>query len=107
MLTLNQMIPEIPQPTLTLSIAGELDQHRAREIMEEIQRKIDCTLPKRLILDLGGLTFSDSSGIAVLLRVHRYMAQVEGQLEIINVQAQPKRLFETAGLLKLVSISEK
>lgn len=98
---------EVDKSTLTLTITGELDHHRAKEIMTEIQEKIDCTLPQKLILDLSGLTFSDSSGIAVLLRVSRCMQQVEGELEIIRVQPQPMKLFETANLVKILKISEK
>lgn len=92
-------------PTLTLSISGELDHHRASSIIAEIREKIDCTLPKKLILDLSGMSFSDSSGIAVLIRVSRSMAQVEGELEIIHVQPQPLRLFQTAGLTKMLHIA--
>lgn len=94
----------VEKNTLTLGISGELDQHRAKEIMEEIRCKIDCVMPKRLVLDLEKLTFSDSSGIAVLLRVKRSMAQLEGEVEIIHVQPQPYRLFQIAGLEKLMHI---
>ncbi len=99
------MSERIPQPAvpLLLSISGELDQHRASSIIQEIGEKIDCVLPKKLVLDLGGLSFSDSSGIALLLRVQRAMAQVEGELEVINIQAQPRKLFQTAGLWHLIS----
>lgn len=93
------------QNSLTLSISGELDQHRAKAIMEEIRYKIDCTMPKILILDLSKLTFADSSGIAVLLRVKRSMSQIEGNVKVIGVQPQPMRLFQVAGMDKLVEIS--
>ena len=53
---------------LTASLSGELDHHRAREVMEELDRQIDAALPRKLTLDLAGLTFTDSSGIAVVLR---------------------------------------
>lgn len=99
-------LPEIPKTTLTLAVNGELDHHRAKEMIEEIRSKIDCTLPKKLVLDLKGLTFSDSSGIAVLLRVSRSMAQIEGELEIIQVQPQPWRLFQAAGLQKILCIHQ-
>ncbi len=89
--------------TLFLSVSGELDQHRAGDIIEEIRDKIHCTLPKKLVLDLKELSFTDSSGIALLLRVKRAMSQIEGEMEIRNVQAQPEKLFRTAGLSALLS----
>ena len=53
---------------LTAAVSGELDHHGAKAVMEELDRRIDQALPRQLTLDLGGLTFTDSSGIAVLLR---------------------------------------
>lgn len=91
--------------TLTLHITGELDHHRAKEIISEARDKIDCTLARRLVLDLSGLTFSDSSGIAVLLRIQKYVKEIEGELEIIHVQPQPLRLFQTAGLTRMLQIT--
>lgn len=90
--------------TLTLYLEGELDHHRAKEMMAEIRRTIDESLPKTLVLDLSAVTFSDSSGIAVLLRASRAMAQLEGDLTIVNVPPQPHRLFQAAGLGKMLSL---
>jgi anti-anti-sigma factor len=56
---------------LRAAISGEVDHHRARAIMEELSRQIDLELPRSLTLDLEGVTFMDSSGIAVLLRAAR------------------------------------
>lgn len=91
------------QSTLRIGICGELDQHRACDIIEEIREKIHCTLPRCLILDLAEMSFTDSSGIALLLRLRRTMEEVQGQLQIINVQEQPRKLFRLAGLSQWIS----
>ena len=39
---------------LTAAVTGELDHHRAKEVMEELDRQIDAALPRTLTLDLGG-----------------------------------------------------
>ena len=49
---------------LTAAVSGELAHHRAKEVMEERDRQIDAALPRKLTLDLSGLTFTDSSGSA-------------------------------------------
>ena len=41
---------------LTISLAGELDHHAARGLMESIDRCIEQNLPMKTILDMGGLT---------------------------------------------------
>ena len=46
--------------TLYAAIDGELDHHRAREVLAELDRQIDLELPRRLTLDLGGVSFMDS-----------------------------------------------
>ena len=45
---------------LTILLAGEIDHHTAREIMEAVTAKIDVYLPRRCVLDLGAVTFMDS-----------------------------------------------
>ena len=61
---------------LRAAISGEVDHHRARAIMEELSRQIDLELPRSLTLDLEGVTFMDSSGIAVLLRAYRRLGEL-------------------------------
>lgn len=47
--------------------------------MTELDEQIDMgSCPGRLTLDLSGLSFTDSSGIAVLIRVSRRMEQIKG-----------------------------
>ena len=87
---------------LTASLSGELDHHRAREVMEELDRQIDAALPRKLTLDLAGLTFTDSSGIAVGVRPVPGMPQHPGGRAVVNAPEQARRVFQAAGLDKLV-----
>ena len=87
---------------LTISLAGELDHHAARGLMESIDRCIEQNLPVKTILDMGGLTFMDSSGIAVVLRTFRRMRQLQGSMAVVNAPEQARRVFQAAGLDKLV-----
>ena len=72
------------------------------EVFEELDREIDFALPRELILDLGGLTFTDSSGIAVVLRAWRRMGQLRGNLLVVNAPPQADKVFRAAGLDRLV-----
>ena len=69
--------------------------------MTELDEQIDMALPRRLTLDLSGLSFTDSSGIAVLIRVSRRMEQIKGELIVRGVPPQPWKVFQAAGLHKL------
>ena len=74
------------QRCLTALVAGELDHHGAKSVMAELDR----------------LTFTDSSGIAVLLRAHRRMGQVRGAMKVVNTPDQAGRVFRAAGLERLI-----
>ena len=87
---------------LTALVAGELDHHQAKAVMAELNRRIDLAQPRQLTLDLSGLTFADSSGIAVLLRAHRRMGQVQGVMRVVNTPAQAEKVFKAAGLEKII-----
>ena len=86
---------------LRAAISGEGD-HRARAIMEELSRQIDLELPRSLTLDLEGVTFMDSSGIAVLLRAYRRLGELGGAVKVVHVPAQAGKVLRAAGLDKLM-----
>ena len=88
--------------TLTAAVRGELDHHRAKEVMTELDEQ-----PRRLTLDLSGLSFTDSSGIAVLIRVSRRMEQIKGELIVRGVPPQPWKVFQAAGLHKLIRFEQE
>lgn len=87
---------------MTAAVSGELDHHGAKAVMEELDRRIDAALPREMTLDLKGLTFTDSSGIAVLLRAWRRMGQVQGSLKVINTPNQADKVFRAAGLQRII-----
>ena len=89
--------------TLTAHISGELDHHAARQIMQGLEGQIDAALPTLLTVDLAGLTFTDSSGIAVLLRSQRSMARLGGRMVVRNTPPQAGKVFQAAGLQRLIT----
>ena len=89
---------------LTITLSGELDHHAAKGLMDSIDRCMEQNLPNRAILDLGELTFMDSSGIAVVLRAKRRMEALSGTLVVVNIPRQASRVLETAGLGKYVDL---
>ena len=89
---------------LTAAVTGELDHHGAKAVMEELDRRIDAALPRELTLDLGGLTFTDSSGIAVALRGWQRMRELGGAVTLYHVAQQPRKVFEASGVGRMVTI---
>ena len=89
---------------LLLEISGELDHHGARNALREIEQAIDAALPRRLVMDLGDVTFMDSSGIALILRAQQRMQLLEGNVMVCNVPDQARRVLDAAGISRLVTV---
>ena len=77
---------------LTIALSGEIDHQVARNMMDAITDAVAERLPARLVLDMSGVTFMDSSGIAVLLRALR------------QVPAQARRVLDAAGVGRLITL---
>ena len=79
---------------LLLEFRGELDHHGARNALRELEMAVDAALPKVLVLDMSGITFMDSSGIALILRAQQRMQLLDGSILVCNVPAQARRVLD-------------
>lgn len=91
---------------LTLTLSGEIDHHGARTMMGELDQTVSALLPRRLTLDLSGVTFMDSSGLALLMGAKRAMDRLGGSLRVVNIPVQPCRVLDAAGLGRLIQLDE-
>lgn len=89
---------------LLLELSGDIDHHGARNALKEVEMAIDAALPRLLVLDFSGVTFMDSSGIALILRSQQRMQLLEGSVVLQNIPAQARRVLDAAGIGRLVSI---
>lgn len=90
--------------TLYAAIDGEVDHHRARELLVELDRQLDLQLPRSVTLDLGGVSFMDSSGIAILLRARQRVSALGGALRVVHVPEQAAKVLRAAGVDKLMDL---
>ena len=90
--------------SLLLELSGELDHQGARSALREMELALDAALPRKLVLDLEGVTFMDSSGIALILRAQQRMQLLEGAILVRGVPAQARRVLDAAGIGRLVTI---
>jgi len=90
---------------LSVYLSGDLDHHGAKAAMAEIEDEIDRALPKDCVIDMSGLTFMDSSGIAVILKTHKRMNELGGRTWVENVPKQPMRVLDASGIDRLIRIT--
>jgi len=81
--------------------AGELDQHSAVTVRERLDDALDRGGIRRLVFDLSGVTFMDSSGIGVILGRYKKLASHGGSICVINAQKGVERVLRMSGVYKL------
>jgi anti-anti-sigma factor len=79
-----------------LSVEGELDLAAVAEFREHALACLDAA--GGLELDLHGVSFIDSSGLAGLVRVRKEADLTGKSLSLVNVSRATRRLLEITGL---------
>lgn len=82
-----------------ISLSGRLDAHQVMRLLDVAQ-----PLAPHTRLNLGGVSFMDSSGLAALVRLSRE-AQAQGlRLEITQVRDAVRLAMEITGLYALLPV---
>ncbi len=89
---------------LIVKLEGELDHHHADDIRNALDKQLDDTSIRNLILDLSNLYFMDSSGIGVFIGRYKTIRERNGQVCITNINAQLERMLEVSGLYRILKV---
>lgn len=92
---------------LKISLIGELDHHEAKSAMDKIIEAMDACMPRDVCLNMSELSFMDSSGIAIILKISRKLHVSKGRMLIENPQAQPMKVLEASNIGSIVPIKTK
>ena len=99
------MLTAVEQGSFTRSARQlGLTQSGLTHMMNSLEKEVDAVLPRQVVVDCSGVTFMDSSGIAVVLRAKRRMEALAGALVVVNIPRQAARVLETAGLDRYVDL---
>lgn len=92
------------QRFLVVVLTGELDHHSAESVRGKLDLELEVHPDTWLILDLGGLTFMDSSGLGVILGRYRKIRSLGGEIAIVNIPHPLEKVVQIAGLQKIMHI---
>lgn len=92
--------------TLSISLEGELDHHAAKRAISTLGGIIDTELPRAVTLNLKGLSFMDSSGIALVMHTYRQLSDLSATLKIEDVPNQSFKVLNAAGIPRLISTTK-
>jgi anti-anti-sigma factor len=83
-----------------LAVSGEVDIATVDQLMTEARACLDDGAAACEI-DLGGVTFMDSSGLGALVRIRAHAHDRGSEVVLTNVPASIERLFEVTGLTEI------
>ena len=84
---------------------GELDIASASEFETELRRAIRGSV-LGVVLDLGGVTFIDSTGLRALLSAATLSHAIGHELLMLHGSAQVKHAIETSGVEDLLPLAD-
>lgn len=97
----------IEDKILLFEVTEELDHHESEKIRNRADYEIQRFMPKKVIFDLKKVTFMDSAGIGLIIGRYKSTNCYGGTMELMNVNNKIKRIFEMAGVLRIVPIIDE
>lgn len=89
---------------LTVSLRGELDHHGAAAARQGIDRLIALSGAKKVVLELSGVCFCDSSGLGLLMGRYRAATVAGAAFGVKDPSPAVERMIRLAGLDRLIKI---
>lgn len=123
---MTQLEPAVPEPTsgkdrFLVDFDTHVD-HLAGEVVVTVLGEIDMAsgpllwrclaeaipeAPRRLVIDLSGTTFIDSTGMAVFIRAQQQLRQQGAELILRTPQASARKILSTTGLDTVITIQDR
>lgn len=82
---------------IVLTVEGSVDITSSPELRGELKAALDRKIP-RIVVDMGDVTFVDSSGLATLIEALQRTQAYEGQVVLCNLSQAVLGVFELANL---------
>jgi len=83
---------------IVAQVQGEIDLHNSPELRSALLQLLLPAPPKKLILNVSGVPYMDSSAIAVLVEALQKMRKAGGKLYLTGLQPRVRGLLEIARL---------
>ena len=87
--------------------AGEIDLYTAPKLQADLAAIIDNVGPAaRVVIDMSGVEFCDSTGMNVLLSCLRQVRERGGELELAAPRPAVKKILQVTGLDAVFTVSD-
>lgn len=98
-----QVNTRVINDVVIIDILGEIDLYNSPKIKEALTEKMSSGF-KNVIINLGDVTYIDSSGIGTLIFCRTSLNQNNGALRVIRIKDSVKRIFELTKLNSFFTI---
>jgi anti-sigma B factor antagonist len=96
-----------PQGDLVvMSVQGEIDLYTVPRLQRELASVLAGGAAVRLVVDLSGVDFCDSTGVNVLLAAHRQAREKGGDLELAAPRPAVKKILQVTGLETVFTVRD-
>lgn len=83
---------------VVVTAAGEIDSSNCASLEDLLRAVADEGASSEVVVDLGEVSFIDSSGLRALIVGQRAIVKADGSLAISAASSSVRRLFEITGL---------
>jgi anti-sigma B factor antagonist len=87
-----------------MSVAGEIDLYTAPRLHSELMAALAAGAPLRLVVDMTGVEFCDSTGMNVLLAAHRRAREDGGDLQLASPRPALRKVLHVTGLESVFTV---
>ncbi|MFC1807011.1 STAS domain-containing protein [Candidatus Omnitrophota bacterium] len=98
-----QINSQIDNDIITYNINGDIDINSSPDIRKTLEKSISQKAQK-IVINLSGVSYIDSSGLATLVEMLKKTKGYGGRLRLSSLAAKVKSLFEITKLEKLFEI---
>lgn len=97
------MYSTVNQSTHIMQPSGVLDSLQAQQVRQATELLLQAG-GQRILIDLGNVTFIDSSGLGVLVLIYKAARLAHSQLAFCSAGDQSRMLFEITGMDQVFEI---
>jgi anti-anti-sigma factor len=87
----------MPAQSKVVPLEGEIDLHISPRITTTLNAAVKAK-PRNLVIDMGNVSYIDSSGLAVLIEAMQKVEKYGGKFALAGLQENVKPIFEIARL---------